>query len=154
MPYLFSYGSNNITQLSQRLKRKILKSEIIPAYIEDYTRIFCFYSSKWNGSVASIYPDKYKLVFGSLIMLNEKELRKLDKFETNYTRKMISVTDNYFNKMNAHVYICNDTKFVKEPSVEYLENIKKNIYESWKIKTKYVPIYIKTKQGIELYKND
>jgi gamma-glutamylcyclotransferase (GGCT)/AIG2-like uncharacterized protein YtfP len=152
MPYLFSDGSNNITQLSQRLKRKILKSEIIPAYIEDYTRIFCFYSSKWNGSVASIYPDKYKLVFGSLIMLDEKELRKLDKFETNYTRKMINVTDNYFNKMNAHVYICNDTKFVKEPSEEYLENIKKNIYDSWKIKTKYVPIYIKTKRGIELYK--
>ena len=54
MPYLFSYGSNNITQLSQRIKRNILKSEIIPAYIEDYTRIFCFYSSTWNGSVASI----------------------------------------------------------------------------------------------------
>src|SRR6056300_1419126 len=152
MPYLFSYGSNNITQLSQRLKRKILKSEIIPAYSEDYTRIFCFYSSKWHCSVASIYPDKYKLVFGSLIMLDEKDLRKLDRFETNYTRKMINVTDNYFNKMNAHVYICNDTKFVKETSVEYLENIKKNIYDSWKIKTKYVPIYIKTKRGIEVYK--
>jgi hypothetical protein len=73
MPYLFSYGSNNITQLSTRIKRNILKSEIIPAYIENYTRIFCFYSSKWNGGVASIYPDKDKLVFGSLIMLNEKE---------------------------------------------------------------------------------
>ena len=78
MPYLFSYGSNNITQLSTRIKRNILKSEIIPAYIEDYTRIFCFYSSKWNGSVASIYPDKHKLVFGSLIVLAENELRKLD----------------------------------------------------------------------------
>jgi gamma-glutamylcyclotransferase (GGCT)/AIG2-like uncharacterized protein YtfP len=150
MPYLFSYGSNNISQLTERLNIKILKSEIIPAYIEDYTRIFCFYSSKWNGSVASIYPNKHQLVFGSLIMLNEKELRKLDKFETNYTRKMIKVNDNYFNKLNAHVYICNDTKFVKEPSVEYLNNIKQNIYESWKIKTKKVPIYIKTKQGIKM----
>ena len=102
--------------------------------------------------MASIYPDKHKLVFGSLIMLNEKELRKLYKFETNYTRKMIRVNDNYFNKLNAHVYICNDTKFVKEPSVEYLNNINKNIYESWKIKTKNVPIYIKTKLGIEVYK--
>ena len=125
MPYLFSYGSNNITQLSERIKRNILKSEIIPAYIEDYTRIFCFYSSKWNGSVASIYRDKHKLVFGTLIMLDENELRKLDKFETNYTRKMIRVNDNYFNKLNAHVYVCNDTKFVKEPSVEYINNIKK-----------------------------
>ncbi len=152
MPYLFSYGSNNIIQLSKRIKRNILKSEIIPAYIENYTRIFCFYSSKWNGSVASIYPDKDKLVFGSLIMLNEKELHKLDKFETNYKRKMINVYDNYFNKLNAHVYICNDTKFVKEPSEDYLNNIKTNIYESWKIKTERVPIYIKTKNGIQLYK--
>ena len=152
MPYLFSYGSNNITQLSKRIKRNILKSEIIPAYIENYTRIFCFYSSKWNGSIASIYPDKDKLVFGSLIMLDEKELRKLDMFETNYKRKMINVYDNYFNKLNAHVYICNDTKFVKEPSEDYLDNIKKNIYESWKIKSKYIPIYIKNKQGIQLYK--
>ncbi len=150
MPYLFSYGSNNISQLAERLNKKIVKTEIIPAYIEDYTRIFCFYSSKWNGSVASIYPDKHKLVFGSLIMLNEKELRKLDKFETNYIRKMIKVNDNYFNKLNAYVYICNDTKFVKKPSVEYLNSIKTNIYESWKIKTERVPIYIKTKQGIKM----
>ena len=152
MPYLFSYGSNNITQLSERIKRNILKTEIIPAYIEDYTRIFCFYSSKWNGSVASIYPDKNKLVFGSLIMLNETDLYKLDKFETNYKRKMVKVCDNYFNKINAHVYICNDIKFVKEPSIEYLNKIKKNIYESWKIKTNNIPIYIKTKNCIEIFK--
>ena len=152
MPYLFSYGSNNISQLAERLNKKILTTDIIPAYIQDYTRIFSFYSSKWNGSVASIYPNKHNIVFGSLIMLNEKELRKLDKFETNYTRKMVKVYDNYFNKINTHVYICNDTKFVKEHSVEYLDKIKKNLYESWKIKTKYIPIYIKTKNGIEIYK--
>ena len=41
MPYLFSYGSNNITQLSQRLNKKIYKSDLIPAYLDNYIRIFC-----------------------------------------------------------------------------------------------------------------
>jgi|TARA_B110000444_G_scaffold230728_1_gene238176 gamma-glutamylcyclotransferase (GGCT)/AIG2-like uncharacterized protein YtfP len=154
MPYLFSYGSNNITQLTERLNRKIYTTDIIPAYLDNYIRIFCFHSTKWNGSVASIYPKKNKLVFGTVISLTEKELRKLDKFETNYKRKIIKVYDNHFNKMTVQTYICNDTKFVKYPSKEYLDQIKQNIYESWKIKTKYIPIYIKTKLGIELYKNE
>ena len=154
MPYLFSYGSNNITQLSERLNKKIYTTDLIPAYLDNYIRIFCFHSTKWNGSVASIYPKKNKLVFGTVIFLTEKELIKLDRYETNYKRKLIQVFDNNFNKITVHIYICNDTKFIKNPSKEYLNKIKKNIYESWKIKINNIPIYIKSKSGIELYKNE
>ena len=154
MPYLFSYGSNNITQLSERLNKKIYKSDLIPAYLDNYIRIFCFHSTKWNGSVASIYPKKNKLVFGTVISLTEKELQKLDKYETNYKRKIIQVFDHNFNKMTVQTYICNDTNFVKYPSKEYLNQIKQNIFESLKIKTNNIPIYIKTKTGIESYKNE
>ena len=154
MPYLFSYGSNNITQLIEKLNKKIYTTDLIPAYLDNYIRIFCFNSTKWNGSVASIYPKKNKLVFGTVIFLTEKELIKLDRYETNYKRKLIQVFDNNFNKITVHTYICNDNKFIKYPSKEYLNQIKQNIYESWKIKMNNIPIYIKTKSGIELYKNE
>ena len=68
--------------------------------------------------------------------------------------KIIQVFDHNFNKMTVQTYICNDTNFVKYPSKEYLNQIKQNIFESWKIKTNNIPIYIKTKTGIESYKNE
>lgn len=147
MPYVFSYGSNNKKQLEKRLNKKI-KQNPTPAYIENYTRIFCYYSSKWKGSVASIHYEKNAITFGSMINLTERELKILDTYETNYKRKILNVYDNNFNPYKAFVYICNDTNFVSYPSNEYLNAIYKNINETWKIKLYSIPIKIKTKDGI------
>tara|TARA_B110000259_G_scaffold9067_1_gene10025 strand:- start:676 stop:1137 length:462 start_codon:yes stop_codon:yes gene_type:complete len=148
MPYVFSYGSNNKAQLEERLNTKIKK--LIPAYIENYTRIFCFYSSKWKGSVASLHYKKNAITLGSLVTLTERELKILDTYETNYKRKLMKVYDNNFNEFTTFVYICNDTKFVSYPSKAYLDAIYKNIKEAWNIKSYSIPIEIKTKDGFKI----
>ena len=148
MPYVFSYGSNNKAQLEERLNTKIKK--LIPAYIENYTRIFCFYSSKWKGSVASLHYKKNAITLGSLVTLTERELKILDTYETNYKRKLMKVYDNNFNEFTAFVYICNDTTFVSYPSKAYLDAIYKNIKEAWNIKSYSIPIEIKTKDGFKI----
>jgi hypothetical protein len=148
MPYVFSYGSNNKAQLEERLNTKIKK--LIPAYIENYTRIFCFYSSKWKGSVASLHYKKNAITLGSLVTLTERELQRLDTYETNYKRKLMKVYDNNFNEFTAFVYICKDTKFVSYPSKAYLDAIYKNIKEAWNIKSYSIPIEIKTKDGFKI----
>ena len=148
MPYVFSYGSNNKAQLEERLNTKIKK--LIPAYIENYTRIFCFYSSKWKGSVASLHYKKNAITFGSVVNLTERELKILDTYENNYKRKIVKVYDNNFNELKAFVYICNDTTFVKYPSKEYLDLIHENIKKAWKIKLYTIPIKIKTKDGFKI----
>ena len=148
MPYVFSYGSNNKAQLEERLNTKIKK--LIPAYIENYTRIFCFYSSKWKGSVASLHYKKNAITFGSVVNLTERELKILDTYETNYKRKLMKVYDNNFNEFTTFVYICKDTKFVSYPSKAYLDAIYKNIKEAWNIKSYSIPIEIKTKDGFKI----
>jgi len=153
MPYIFAYGSNNKAQLEKRLNKK-LNRNMIPAYIEDYTRIFCYYSSKWKGSVASLHYEKNAITLGSIINLTERELKILDTYESHYKRKILNVYDNNFNQIKAFVYICNYPTFVSYPSKAYLDAIHKNIKESWKIKLYTIPIKIKTKDGIQLLTNN
>jgi hypothetical protein len=87
--YLFCYGSNSIEQIKERLN---IERDIFyhPAFINNYTRIFCGMSKKWdNGGISSIYPMRSNKVFGITVYLTEDEIKRLDEYEGGYTRTPI-----------------------------------------------------------------
>ena len=59
--YLFAYGSNGMTQLSERLgvSYENIKKMSYPALLRGWKRGFFSYSDKWKGSVATIYQDPH-----------------------------------------------------------------------------------------------
>ena len=79
MPYLFSYGSNNLPQLKSRLG--INNPKLYPAYLPKYSLIFGFNSHIWKGAVASFVSDKNSNLLGNIIYCTLDDLLTLDKFE-------------------------------------------------------------------------
>lgn len=141
--YLFCYGSNSVEQLKERVSNPYLEAK--KAYLPGYIRIFAGYSKKWNGGVASLKKvNENYLTKGSIVLLNENELIKLDKFEgatkdatpfgrvnNIYYRKDLIVKDENHNDIKCIAYIKNDDQWLKEPSESYLNAIKKNVSPFW-----------------------
>lgn len=129
---LFCYGSNSVEQIKDRLNinRKISYSA---AYIDNYTRIFCGISKKWdNSGIASIYPMSGNKVYGIIVYLTEEEINKLDEHEGGYTRTQIegriqNLTTRKTKKELFEVYIKNNHNFRRMPSENYMKAILKMI---------------------------
>lgn len=123
---LFSYGSNSINQLRARVDNLTLQS--YPGYINDYKRIFCNYSKKWDGGVATLIPKKNIKTYGIIVYLTKEELEKLDNYEINYHKELLECILIHKNqkeeKINCIVYISNDNTWVQPPSIQYLTAIK------------------------------
>lgn len=127
---LFSYGSNNVEQLSQRVKR-VTPFQVSPAYIENYTRIFAGYSRRWNGGVASLYPAKGMRTYGSLVEISTQELDELDKYEQGYTRIIMPVYClEKQGPQNAFVYVKNNPVITHLPSESYMRSIRKQLIDA------------------------
>ena len=127
---IFSYGSNSISQLRARVDNLALQS--YPGYINDYKRIFCNYSKKWDGGVATLIPKKNIKTYGIIVYLTQSELEKLDSYEINYRKELLECIliqknqEEYQKeeKINCIVYISNDNTWVQPPSQQYLTAIK------------------------------
>jgi len=79
--YLFSYGSNNIKQLSDRLKcniKNVIQSTR-PGTVYNYERSFFYHLRKWNGSVATICKNRNRSVEG----IFTKIVKNRNKFSIN-----------------------------------------------------------------------
>lgn len=125
---LFSYGSNSIKQLKTRLKTNELISK--PAVLYGWIRIFCSYSLKWNGGIASIHRNDNSNVYGSVVDLSDEQMNIIDKFEGNgYIRYNVDVLVDGV-KMNAICYICKDYEYMMKPSNEYIKAIQQNMLEN------------------------
>lgn len=127
--FLFSYGSNSIEQLKERLStdRDLLYKK---AYMKDYIRIFAGKSKKWNSCVASIYPKKDKKVYGIAIEINEDEINKLNNFEGGYSLEIKKIMIDEGDKkdkeeIDCYVYIKKKNEFNLFPSESYLNAINK-----------------------------
>eukprot|EP01038_Epipyxis_sp_PR26KG_P008957 gene8957-12078_t len=134
--YLFSYGSNSISQLQARVHNPLLTS--IPAKAMDWTRIFCMHSYGWGGAAASIYPLKGESVYGSLTLLNQLELDHLDHYEGGYhkqelTVQVLSSNRQDWESINAISYIANNPTYITNPSDSYLTAIYVMLREQYKI---------------------
>lgn len=141
MPCIFSYGSNSIYQLRGRLQNVELVS--FPAYLDNYKRIFCSYSEKWHGGIASITPKKYCRTYGIITYISLEELSILDSYEVNYSKKELICTvlakDSSTFDVTCIVYISDISEYVDPPSEQYLMAIKIMLDEHFPLK-KYIII--------------
>ena len=152
IPY-FSYGSNHIEQLKKRVKNKNIIA--YKAYLNNYIQIFCGYSKKWNGSVASLVYIPNEIVKGLIVYLSSEELQELDKYEgikdkdpyntdyskNIYSRKNIKVYvffENKFEEIDAITYIRNDNSINHPPSIEYIDACYENLKYFWNISKKEI----------------
>lgn len=161
--YLFSYGANNIDQLSTTLNyiptkniKHILKIESIGISIYGYERVLFGYSKRWNGAIASIIKSSSnKYVRGIItfiqninnnfmvgnILINFYNLLKREEFLKTYILEVIGTYNGYpilaFIKNPS--YVPRNNKVI---SNDYLMAILKTIHDSlYNVKNKIsVPI--------------
>jgi len=69
--YLFSYGSNGLDQLADRLGVNRSNLEAYPAKLEGWSRGFFSYSDNREGSVATIFKNPGNAVFGIAVRLEK-----------------------------------------------------------------------------------
>ncbi|QIG60110.1 hypothetical protein [Dishui Lake large algae virus 1] len=134
-PY-FSYGSNNLQQLAERVGRQTPFVHE-PGVLTNHTRIFAGHSNRWGGGVASFYPRKGINMEGVIVQMTEEELSILDTYEGGYTRmrKRIYPSSKPDSYIYAYIYCKKNQIFSTMPSNAYLEAIHKNI------KADTIPIY-------------
>lgn len=82
--WVFSYGSNSSTQLRARVNNPTLTCE--PAFVDDYSRIFCLSSCNWSvneipSGAASLVEEKGRRTLGCAALMTDDELGLLDVFE-------------------------------------------------------------------------
>ena len=152
MNYYFSYGSNNLEQIKDKLNNDNIKA--YKAYLNDYYLTFGGSSTKWGGAVASIlYSKDNSLTYGTVYEITDRELRILDAYEgTNtdnptsenqkinlYRRTKIQVNISFendvFEEKECYVYIKNSTKFYSLPSDKYINACINNLSQFWEDKT-------------------
>lgn len=130
---LFSYGSNSISQLRARIENPTLNA--LPAKAIDWQRIFCVKANPaWSGAAASIYPMKDCISFGSVIMISDDELMKLDQYEGGYHKTELNVVvlnNNQWEHNKAIAYIANDPIWTVYPSESYLTAIYVHLREQF-----------------------
>jgi cation transport regulator ChaC len=122
---VFSYGSNSIFQLRGRVNNSILQS--YPGYVDGYKRIFCGYSKRWKGGVASIIKKRYIRTYGIIVYLNEEELKILDGYEQNYSKihlECIMLNNEELQKIECIAYQADNHEWINYPSQQYLVAIK------------------------------
>ena len=154
MNYYFSYGSNNLEQIKDRLNNDNIIG--YKAYLNDYYLTFGGSSLKWAGAVASIlYSKDNSITYGTVYLLTDRELRMLDKYEKTdsnnpssvnekinlYRRIRINVNisfnnDDLFEEKECYVYIKNSTKFYCLPSDKYIMACINNMSQFWEDKIK------------------
>ena len=159
MNYYFSYGSNNLDQIKDRLNN----DNIIPykAYLDDYYLTFGGSSVKWGGATASIKVNDNintnTWVYGTVYVLSDREIKMLDNCEgTNsenpsnlnvkinrYRRVKLKINisfnnDDIFEKKDCFVYIKNSTKYYSLPSDKYINACVINMNQFWEDKIKII----------------
>lgn len=132
--YLFSYGSNNLEQLEERLGHPVTGNS---AYVEGMGRAFRGNSRRWGGGVATLIPLRSATTYGYVAEVSEDDLDTLDQYEgvpTNYRREQVQVMmekSGDFVPVLATVYLSNST--VKTPpSRAYLQAIAQLLNDFWR----------------------
>lgn len=128
---IFCYGSNGTKQLKERTGAQCLVP--IPAYLENYTRIFAGYSSRWDGGVASVHPEIGARCYGMVIELNKEEMDILDSYEGGYTRVqrfvVIHRPGGNQERVKCYLYIKDNKEWNQPPSIAYLQAIRRMLDE-------------------------
>jgi hypothetical protein len=124
---LFSYGSNNVKQLTERVGQV---TAVGPGYLPNHVRVFAGYSERWKGAVACVYKRKDCTVQGVIVQVRNAQLNLLDRYEYGYTRHQMGVYNTSTGTLvPCEVYVKNDTTWVAPPSPEYIAAIRTMLNE-------------------------
>lgn len=132
MPLLFCYGSNNPSQLAERIGRP---RSMEAAYAPKHKRVFRGWSHNWGGGVASLASSTKRPAYGYVADVTAAQLREMDRYEGvgygNYERRNIDVVvDGRKKKAVAYVSL---SKEFNQPSEAYLEAVARTIGAFWEI---------------------
>ncbi|MEM0011193.1 MAG: gamma-glutamylcyclotransferase family protein [Candidatus Bathyarchaeia archaeon] len=125
--WYFAYGAD----LNKDLMRKRVGEwkDCKRATLEGYRLSFGVFSKSWKGGAADIREESGSRVYGAIYLLDEEQLRMLDRYEgvpnVYLRRKVIVKTDD--GEVEAVTYVAaNPKEFVKQ-SAEYLAVIQKGL---------------------------
>ena len=151
--FLFSYGSNNPKQLSERLEYSVRGAQ--GAYADGWQRVFRGYSRNWGGGVASLLRKSGSTTYGYVAPVTAEDLDILDRYEGvrsgNYKRQQITVTTADGEEIRAVAYISRSREF-NEPTKAYLRATAKTIGQFWSgsggpVKVSDIPIRNPSRDG-------
>lgn len=117
--FYFVYGAATHDEIRSRTNSIDVRSPEL-ATATGYGLYFTGRSSKWGGAVASIAPRSGSSgVPGSLYLLSEAELARLDDLETGHSKREIVVTKDGL-RVKAVTHIPTYTQWIVMPSPQYI----------------------------------
>ena len=128
--YYFAYASN--LSRKQMAERCPTSQPRFTAKLPNYKLVFTGWSRKWRGGVASIKRFSGERVYGAVYEVTDECLRRLDKYETGYSRMKVTVFDEDGAAIEATTYIHSGQLQEAMPSEEYVTLIKQG-YRDWGI---------------------
>ena len=137
---LFCFGSNNPTQLTERLSlpsdaAQAWKQQCKKARLLDHQRVFRGLSKRWGGGTASVVFSKNHVVYGFVAYVTEEQLHILDRREgvfmnpPKYMRSQLDI-DVEGQMVSSHLYIATSTIF-HPPTEPYLQSVLETISSFW-----------------------
>jgi gamma-glutamylcyclotransferase len=126
----FAYGSN--LSKNQMQGRCPDNRALFVATLPNYKLVFTGWSRTRRGGVATIKSFRGEKVRGAVYEVSEACLRKLDKFETGYTRFNVNVYDEDNQPHQVVTYIKSGQLEETPPSREYADVIRQG-YRDWGI---------------------
>lgn len=131
--YYFAYASN--LSHKRMLERCPDCKPKFTATLHHYKLIFCGWSRKWHGGVATIRAFRGGRVMGGVYEISEKCLRSLDEQEgypAVYDRIKVTVTTKDNDLVEAVTYVKREQSEETQPSKEYLSVISQG-YKDWQL---------------------
>jgi len=126
----FAYGSN--LNKKQMMERCPDSKPVFTAVLPNYKLVFIGWSRQWRGGLASIKPLRGDRVRGAVYEVTETCLRRLDSYESGYSRFNVTVFDEDSEPVEAITYIKSGQLEETTPSKEYLAVIQQGLRD-WRL---------------------
>jgi gamma-glutamylcyclotransferase (GGCT)/AIG2-like uncharacterized protein YtfP len=128
--YYFAYASN-LSKKQMQTRCPDSKPMFI-AVLPNYRLVFTGWSRTYHGGLATIKPFRGEKVRGAIYEVTDACMRKLDKWETGYSRFKVTVFDEDNQAVQAVTYIKSGQLEETMPSKEYGEIVHQG-YRDWRI---------------------
>jgi gamma-glutamylcyclotransferase (GGCT)/AIG2-like uncharacterized protein YtfP len=102
------------------------------ATLPNFKLVFSGWSREWRGGKATIISSRGDKVRGAIYEVNEACMKKLDRYETGYTRMDVTVFDEDNEAIEAVTYIKSGRLDDSLPSKEYGAIIRQG-YQDWRL---------------------
>ncbi len=128
--YYFAYASNlNQKQMRERCPDS---KPLFRATLPNYKLVFVDWSRQWRGGTASIRVFRGEKVLGAVYEVSEQCMRRLDKYESSYSRLKVTVFNEDGTPIEVITYIKGGQTKEAKPSPEYVSIIQQG-YRDWQI---------------------